>query len=96
MKKALTVSALGAAFLLLAGCAEAPSETDTNGVRPTDYPIVALCYSSRNTTREELAALAMELCFEGTSRVEVWDHDGILNNCPLTKKNRVTYRCLAQ
>ena len=81
---------------LLAACAERPSLTDSEPTARSDYPIVSFCYSSQTTTREELASMALEACPEGTRRVSVFDHDTLFNNCPISKKNRVTYQCLPQ
>lgn len=38
--------------------------------------------------------MAMGYCPKGTTGLEVWDHDTFWNDCPISKKNRVTYRCL--
>ena len=79
---------------VLSACAEPPALTGTLATPLSKDPLVALCYSAGNTTREALAELALEACPDETRRVEVWDHDTFFNNCPINKKNRVTYRCL--
>jgi hypothetical protein len=93
--------AASALFLLslavpaLAGCADLPAETESLGSARTDAPVVSLCYTGKTATREALRLQALALCPEGTGRVSVWDHDTFFNNCPLSRKNRVTYQCLA-
>jgi len=85
-----------AALMLLGACAELPSKTESGGVdAPPNTELVSLCYSAQTTTRQALADIALELCKEGASGVEQWEHDTFFNNCPISKKNRVTYRCLA-
>ncbi|MDF1749035.1 MAG: hypothetical protein P1V34_09205 [Alphaproteobacteria bacterium] len=79
---------------VLSGCAEPPTQTGTAATPATNDPVVAICYSASNTTREALAEMALKLCPKGTQRVDVWDHDTFFNDCPINKKNRVTYRCL--
>lgn len=95
MKNARTFLVFAPVALLLAGCADSPSLTNSDAVNRTDLPTVSLCYAGQTTTREALAALAMENCPDGTSAVQVWDHDTFFNDCPISKKNRVTYQCLA-
>ena len=79
---------------LLAGCAGTPSQTGTEGTKAAAEQVVAFCYTGQTTTREALAQMALQACPEGTLRVDVWDHGTLLNDCPVSKKNRVTYRCL--
>ncbi|NMM44211.1 hypothetical protein HH303_06965 [Rhodospirillaceae bacterium KN72] len=93
MMKTRSILALAVAGLL-AACAEKPSLTDSDMPATSDYEVVAFCYSSKTTTREELASMAMEACPEETRRVSVLDDDTLFNNCPISKKNRVTYQCL--
>ena len=81
---------------LLAACAEKPSLTNNDATAATDFDVVSFCYSSKTTTREELASLALNACPAETQRVSVWDHDTFFNSCPISKKNRVTYQCLPQ
>lgn len=78
----------------LSACSEPPALTGTAATPLSKDPLVGLCYSASNTTREDLAQLALEACPDETRRVEVWDHDTFFNDCPINKKNRVTYRCL--
>ena len=95
-RQTIAVRTVGAILLALlaAGCSEPPTETNTIATPETDYPRVSICYSASNTTREALAEMALELCPKETRRVEVWDHDTFFNDCPINKKNRVTYRCI--
>lgn len=81
---------------ILLGCAEEPTPTDTPVIQGQDYKIVSLCYTGKNTTREALAEMALALCPPDSVQVVVFDHDTFLNNCPLSKKNRITYRCVTQ
>jgi hypothetical protein len=87
-------SLFAASILLLAACSEPPAPTEPSTAKHTDNEVVGLCYTGDTTTRAELAAMALELCPEGTRGVDVWDHDTFFNSCPVSRKNRVTYRCL--
>lgn len=80
----------------LAACANDPGLTDTVDARPTPdgMKTVAVCYNASNTTRDAVAEIASNACPEETSRLQVWDHDSLLNACPLTKKNRVVFLCV--
>lgn len=90
LRSALSLSLL----VLLSACADPPSMTTSSATRQSDSPVVSLCYSGQTTTRAELADMAMGYCPKGTTGLEVWDHDTFWNDCPISKKNRVTYRCL--
>lgn len=81
---------------LLAGCANDPTVTNTNDTRPAPKGMktVGVCYNADNTTREAVGAVALKACPEGTAKLSVWDHDQLMNACPLTKVNRVVFVCL--
>lgn len=78
----------------LSACADPPSVTEPTATEETQSPVVSICYSGQTTTRDALADMAMSHCPAGTTGLEVWDHDTFWNDCPISKKNRVTYRCL--
>lgn len=82
--------------LFAAACSELPTVTNSDGVADTPDAVVSLCYTGQNTTVDELRRMALSYCPEGTTRVDAWEHDTFFNDCPVSKKNRVTFRCLAQ
>jgi len=86
--------AVASTLLFVSACADPPSVTETSGTRTSELETVAFCYSGQATTRDQLFAMALEQCPDGTRRAEVWEHDTFFNNCPLTKKNRVTFQCV--
>lgn len=88
------VPVLGLSAAILSACADPPGPTDTGGTPPTELQTVAFCYSGQTTTRDQLFAMALAECPAGTRSAEVWEHDTFFNSCPLSKKNRVTFRCL--
>ena len=80
--------------LLLAACANEPSLTDSYGVETTaSGKLVSVCYAADNTTRDEIRKIAAGACPAGTTGLSVADHTTLLNKCPLSKKNRVTFQC---
>lgn len=82
------------AFLMI-GCANAPSITTSDGVKEgAPGRIVSVCYNASNATRQDIAALAREECPNPASGLSVWDHDSLFNNCPISKRNRVTFVCI--
>lgn len=80
----------------LAGCAEAPDPTNSVATKRSDLPVVSICYTGRAATQAELRQMALDRCPAGTPGVTLWDHDTFFNDCPLSRKNRVTYQCQAQ
>lgn len=92
----IRIAAWMMAASLLAGCANEPTITDTTGTKPAPGQVVALCYNASNTSRSELATLALEQCQTGATGVTPWEHDSLMNNCPITKRNRITFLCRTQ
>ena len=91
-KKLIPVAAL---MLLATGCANEPSVTN-NELVPTpkgNYGVVSICYAASAATREQIIALAREHCSPERQTLEVWQHDTFVNDCPLAKKNRVSFIC---
>ena len=86
-----------AGVLLLAACAREPSRTETDvwQQRPGES-VVSVCYSAAVSTREQVEAYAQSYCPAAKPLVNLIDHDNFLNNCPLSKRNRATFLCLAQ
>ncbi|RED53610.1 hypothetical protein [Aestuariispira insulae] len=80
--------------LILSSCANEPSITESYGVdSPGGNLLVSVCYSATNTTRQEIENLAAKSCPAGTTGISVAGHNTLLNQCPLSKKNRVTFEC---
>ena len=83
--------------VILAGCARAPSFTNIDPWidRDGEIPAVAVCYSEAETTREQVMAFALAGCPEEQRALTLLDEDSVLNNCPLVKRNRITFACVA-
>jgi len=56
--------------------------------------VVSVCYTSYNTTREEIMALAEERCKIEGSSVRVWKSNMMLNECPVFLKRRIAFICV--
>lgn len=84
-----------AGALVLGGCANAPSITNTDPWRQVEGETsVSVCYAASATTREEVAALAVSYCPKDRQALRVINEDSFLNNCPLVKRNRVSFLCV--
>ena len=91
----LRIAPLLAALLPLAACSFGPVVT-TNPLDASDADgqVVSVCYTSYNTTQEEVMALAEERCSIEGSSVEVWQSNLLLNECPVFLKRRVAFVCV--
>ena len=80
---------------MLVGCTAAPSVTSSDYAKdePDGYTVISICYSPSDATRAEITAKALESCPIGANSVEPWDKDLVINDCPILKKNRVTFLC---
>lgn len=83
--------------VLLSGCARDPSitESDVWHGGPND-PVVSVCYTAATATREDVLQLAASKCPEETPLLRLIDEDTFFNNCPLSKRVRATFLCVAQ
>jgi len=83
------------ALSALAACSFGPMVT-TNPLDAQEAggQVVSVCYTSYNTTEEEIMALAEERCNVEGSSVEVWKSNLMLNECPVFLKRRVAFRCV--
>lgn len=79
--------------MVLAACASEPAETHASATRFSQSPKVAICYSAKASTEAQIRSMALKSCPEGTRGVELWDHDTLMNDCPMSRKNRVTFLC---
>ena len=92
------VSGLAAAtLLLLSACAQDASVTDSDvwHMRQNETS-VSICYSAAVSTREQVEALAASQCPAERPAIRLKDEVTFFNNCPLSKRNRVTFLCVAQ
>ncbi len=91
----LPAAALGV-MVLLAGCARDPSITSSDPwhERP-NTTAVSVCYSASVSTRQQVEALALSHCPASQPVLRLLDEDNFLNDCPLSKRNRVTFLCVA-
>ncbi len=91
MCRAIAFLALSA----LAACSFGPVVT-TNPLDAEEAggQVVSVCYTSYNTTQEEVMALAEERCSIEGSSVEVWKSNMLLNECPVFLKRRVAFICV--
>ena len=82
-------------LLALASCSFGPVVTSNPlDAEEADGQVVSVCYTSYNTTREEVMALAEERCAVEGSSVEVWKSNLMLNECPVFLKRRVAFVCV--
>ena len=79
--------------IVMGGCARELSLTDTVGVDPLGREAVAVCYSASVSTRQDVIDFALKACPKGTRSIGILEHDTLLNNCPISKKNRVVFQC---
>lgn len=56
---------------------------------------VAVCYSGRTTSREELMTTVADLCTEPGASLQLRSEDVQLNDCPLFQKRRAVFVCTA-
>ncbi|MEQ9491166.1 MAG: hypothetical protein RIM72_19470 [Alphaproteobacteria bacterium] len=91
-----TVLALSAIILFAAACARSPSVTDTDKWVSANAPgpVVSVCYSAAESTREEVMAFALAECREDLQALILIGEDTALNDCPLLKRARVTFACV--
>lgn len=90
------VSMLMITFAFATGCARSPSFTETDKWIGADAPgpTVSVCYSAAESTREQVMAFALAKCSEDHRALTLIDEDSALNNCPLLKRQRVTFSCV--
>ncbi len=89
-KLALTLVIAG----ILTGCAREPSLTTTDEWNVVEgATMVSVCYSAQESTRLEVEALALSQCPENQQSLSVIRDDNLLNDCPILKRNRVTFAC---
>jgi hypothetical protein len=94
--KGLGPAALAFGLATLAACGGTPTVTRHPPiVKSPPYPVVSLCYDSFTTTVAELEAAALEKCPVKGSTVRLWQYDRVFNDCPILKKTRASYFCIA-
>lgn len=84
--------------LLLGGCS-APGITENPVDAPVGgAPVVSVCYApgvaDRAAEVEPVARKACAAAGVADARLQYWDTSHLLNECPLLKKSRISYRCL--
>lgn len=62
---------------------------------PARDVVVTLCYGGLINDSDEVEAEAMDLCPEGTRRLDRLGGDAFWNQCPLFQPRRVSYQCVA-
>ena len=96
MRLPITASCFATAVLLSA-CAQEPSITASDVWHEAyDETVVSVCYSASAATREQVVALAASRCPAVKPAVRLIDEDSFLNDCPLSKRKRATFMCVAQ
>lgn len=81
---------------LLSACAQQASVTESDVWHARqDQTTVSVCYSAAVSTRAQVEALAVAECPAETPAIRLIDEDTFFNNCPLSKRNRVTFLCVA-
>ncbi len=94
-QRSLVAAALGLGALLLAGCAGQPSTTGIPPALQEKGDAVAVCYDPDATTRAEVEKVARKACPKEDSEIRLWREDVVFNGCPLFKKTRATFLCVA-
>ncbi|WP_420549972.1 hypothetical protein [Curvivirga sp.] len=91
MKKLIICSLL----VIVTACANSPSITDNDNVKaiPKGYEAVSVCHSGEATEKKEIEQLALAECPVGSGNVHPWDFNWFMNDCPLTKRKRITFLC---
>jgi hypothetical protein len=95
MKGRVAIGLLSMAVLLSA-CARDASLTSSDVWHAgQNQTAVSVCYSASVSTREQVLALAAEACPVDKSVPTLIDEDSFLNDCPLSKRIRATFLCVA-
>jgi hypothetical protein len=58
--------------------------------------VVSVCYDSSDHGRREIEQIALQACPKPTAAVTPWRLDTLLNECPLFKKTRISFRCVPE
>lgn len=58
--------------------------------------VVSVCYDSSDHGRREIEQIALQACPKSTAAVTPWRLDTLLNECPLFKKTRISFRCVPE
>ena len=90
-------SLAAASFLALASCTEfPPTKTENPLTVPSDRKdIVSVCYDADDHSRAEIQSVARGECSKNTVSVRPWRIDKVFNDCPMFKKTRVSFLCVA-
>lgn len=88
--------ALTLVVVFAVGCARSLSFTNTDPWISANAPgpSVSVCFSSAESTREQVMAFALARCPEDRRALTVLNEDSALNNCPILKRQRVTFSCV--
>ena len=80
-------------IVIIAGCMRDPSLTNISDIRRSGEVLVGICYSAEVSTRQEVIDFAFKHCPEGSRNMTIYQHDTLLNDCPIVKKNRIVFQC---
>ncbi len=86
-----------AAVAALAGaCTSYPPTVTTNPLHGPagGGPVVSVCYDSGDHGRPEIEQIALQECPKPAAAVTPWRIEKVLNECPLFKKTRISFRCV--
>lgn len=82
---------------LPAACARDASITESDvWHKRQGETVVSVCYSASVSTRAQVEALAGAECPAETPNVRLFDEDAFFNECPLSKRVRATFLCVAE
>ncbi|RVU37939.1 hypothetical protein EOI86_01135 [Hwanghaeella grinnelliae] len=85
-----------AVMVLMTACARDPSITTSDVWHSgPNQTAVSVCYSASASTREQVEAVAAEGCPVEKPILRLIDEDSFLNDCPLSKRIRATFLCVA-
>lgn len=96
LQSGLLAGLLGVFALLVSACAREPSLTSVEAWRVnsnSQSKLVAVCYSPEVSTRAQVAAVVVNQCPAETQSLTVLEDSALLNNCPISKRYRVTFEC---
>lgn len=80
--------------ILVSGCGRPPTVTTNPAVALNDSrKYVSVCFDAGENKQSDIETAAQEVCDPLTDRLVPARRDRIFNDCPLFKKERITFIC---
>jgi hypothetical protein len=73
-----------------------PPSVTSNPELGSGGAVVSICYNSSDHGRREIEQIALKACPQPAVAVTPWRLDVILNECPLFKKTRISFKCVLE